>query len=60
MGTGLMTSYALGPLPEPAPAAGGPSQGPRFAPASGDFWHSPAFGLLLLVLVFLYLHTRIL
>jgi len=57
--TDFLTAYGLGPLPTPAPAPGqGP--GPRFAPASGDFWHSPAFGLLLLALIFLYFHTRIL
>lgn len=55
----LMTSYALGPLPAPAPAPG-QAAGPRFASAGADFWQSPALGLLLLVLLFLYFHTRIL
>jgi hypothetical protein len=54
-----MTSFALGPLPAPA-AAPSAGAGPRFAPASGDFWQSPALGLILLALIFLYFHTRIL
>lgn len=53
-----VTAYALGPVPSPAAAA--VADGPRFAPVGGDFWHSPALGLLVLAVIFLYLHTRIL
>ena len=53
----FLAPYGLGPVPSGATP---PTQGPRFAPAAGDFWHSPAFGLLLLALIVLYFHTRIL
>lgn len=51
------TAYGLGPLPTPAPVARASS---GLAPAGGDFWRSPAFGLLLLALIFVYFRTRIL
>lgn len=55
-----MTAYGLGPFPV---AAAAPQAGPRppgLAPVGADFWRSPAFGLLILAGVVIYLHARIL
>lgn len=54
----VITAFALGPLPAPAPAQSAMPTG--LAPAAGDFFHSAAFGLVLLAAIFLYVHQRVL
>ena len=57
----LLTSFALGPVPAPAAMASPAGPVPSaYAAMGGDFWHSPSFGLLLLALIIVYMHTRIL
>lgn len=56
----IVTAYGLGPTPA-SPSAGQLLRAPSgLAPADRDFWRSPAFGMLLLALIFLYFTTRIL
>lgn len=54
----VITAFALGPLPMPAAPSAVVATG--LAPASGDFLHSAAFGLILVAAIFLYLHQRVL
>lgn len=53
----MVTAFGLD-VSTAAPAAG--AGAPAFAPPSSAFFRSASFGVVLLLLLFLYMHSRIL